>query len=180
MNLNKAIVVGRLTRDPETRTVPSGQTVASFGLATNRVWTAQDGNKQEATDFHNIVAWGRLGEICGRYLTKGSLVLIEGRIQTRSWEGQDGVKRYRTEIVAETMQMGPKSAGAGGGGTGFQASQAPKNSSPREEIPTIEVEETSAPAKEESSSEKDITGAESGKENIKEEDEGINVEDIPF
>lgn len=105
MDLNKAMLIGRLTRDPETRTIPSGQTVASFGLATNRIWTDQSGQKQEAVEFHNIVAWRRLAEICGQYLKKGSKVYIEGRLQTKNWDGQDGVKRYRTEVVAENLIM---------------------------------------------------------------------------
>jgi len=109
MNFNKAIVVGRLTKDPEIRTTPNGQSVASIGVATSRVWNSNTGEKQEKTEFHSIVAWGKLAEICGQYLTKGQLVLFEGRLETRSWEGQDGIKRSKTEIIAENMQMGPKS-----------------------------------------------------------------------
>lgn len=105
MNLNKAMIIGNLTRDPEVRTTPSGATVASFSIATNMVWTDQSGQKQEKVEFHNIVAWRRLGEICGQYLRKGAKVYIEGRLQTRDWTGQDGVKRYRTEIIAENMIM---------------------------------------------------------------------------
>ena len=105
MNLNKAMIIGNLTRDPEVRNTPSGQTVASFSIATNRVWTDQQGQKQENVEYHNIVTWRRLAEICGQYLKKGSKVYIEGRLQTREWVGQDGVKRYRTEIVAENMIM---------------------------------------------------------------------------
>lgn len=105
MNLNKAMIIGNLTRDPEIRTTPAGATVASFSIATNMVWTDQSGQKQEKVEFHNIVAWRRLGEICGQYLHKGSKVYIEGRLQTRDWVGQDGVKRYRTEIIAENMIM---------------------------------------------------------------------------
>jgi len=108
MNVNKAIICGNLTRDPEARTLPSGQAVSSFGIATNRVWTDNDGQKQEQAEFHNITAFGRLAEICNQYLTKGKLVFIEGRLQTRTWEGQDNIKRNRTEIIAENMQMGPR------------------------------------------------------------------------
>lgn len=111
MNVNKAIICGNLTRDPEERALPSGQAVSSFGVATNRAWTNQEGQKQEQVEFHNIVAFGKLAEICNQYLAKGRLVFVEGRLQTRTWEGQDGIKRNRTEIVAETMQMGPRSAG---------------------------------------------------------------------
>ena len=105
MNLNKAMIIGNLTRDPEVRNTPSGLTVASFGVATNLIWTDQSGQKQERVEFHNVVAWRRLGEICGQYLRKGSKVYIEGRLQTRDWVGQDNLKRYRTEIVAENMIM---------------------------------------------------------------------------
>ncbi len=105
MNLNKAMVIGNLTRDPEMRTTPSGQNVASFSVATNLVWTDQSGQQQKKAEFHNIVAWRKLAEICGQYLHKGSKVYIEGRLQTTDWTGQDGVKRYRTEIVAENMIM---------------------------------------------------------------------------
>ncbi len=105
MNLNKAMIIGNLTRDPETRNTPSGQTVASFSVATNLVWTDQSGQQQRKAEFHNIVAWRRLAEICGQYLQKGSKVYIEGRLQTNEWTGQDGVKRFRTEIIAENMIM---------------------------------------------------------------------------
>lgn len=99
------MIIGNLTRDPEVRNTPSGLTVASFGVATNLIWTDQSGQKQERVEFHNVVAWRRLGEICGQYLRKGSKVYIEGRLQTRDWVGQDNVKRYRTEIIAENMIM---------------------------------------------------------------------------
>jgi len=105
MDLNKAMIIGRLTRDPELRNTPNGTPVASFSLATNFVWNDQSGQKQEKVEFHNIVAWRRLAEICGQYLRKGSKIYIEGRMQTRDWMGQDNVKRYRTEIVAENMIM---------------------------------------------------------------------------
>ncbi|MFH1392397.1 MAG: single-stranded DNA-binding protein [bacterium] len=118
MNVNKAIICGNLTRDPEERTLPSGQAVSSFGIATNRAWTNQEGQKQEQVEFHNIVAFGKLAEICNQYLAKGRLVYIDGRLQTRTWEGQDGVKKNRTEIVAETMQMGPRPAGTDAVGAG--------------------------------------------------------------
>ncbi len=115
-SLNKAMVIGNLTRDPELRQTGSGQPVCSFGVATNRSWTNKaTGEKQESAEFHNIVAWGRLAEICNQYLKKGNKVYIEGRLQTRDWEGQDGVKRYRTEIVTENMVMlGGRSQGGGG------------------------------------------------------------------
>lgn len=135
MNLNKAILVGRLTRDPETKALPSGQQVSSFGLATGRFFTDKSGQKQQQTEFHNIVLFGRLAEIASQYLAKGSLVLIEGRIQTRNWQDTAGNTRYRTEIVAERMQLGPRSAGK-------VAPPAPESKeTPQEEIPIIEEEE---------------------------------------
>jgi single-strand DNA-binding protein len=133
MNLNKAIIIGRLTRDPEVKTTPNGHNVATFSLATNRYWTNQQGQRQDFTEYHNIVAWGRLADISSQYLKKGALAMVEGRLQTRSWEGQDGVKRYRTEIVAENMQMGPR-----GAGSAADSSNSPAN----EEIPTIQQDDT--------------------------------------
>lgn len=138
MNLNKAFIVGRLTRDPEVKTTPNGHNVTTFSLATNRYWTNQQGQKQDVTEFHNIVAWGKLAEISGQYLKKGSMCLIEGRLQTRSWEGQDGVKRYRTEIVAESMQLGPR-AGSGDSGPGSNS-----YSQQDEQIPTIQQDESAS------------------------------------
>ncbi len=110
MNLNKVFILGNLTRDPELRQTSSGQNVATFGVATNRMWTNQSGVKQNQTEFHNIVLWGRLAEIAHQYLAKGRLVLIEGRLNTRVWQDQTGQKRNRTEIVAENMQLGPRFA----------------------------------------------------------------------
>lgn len=120
MYLNKAMVYGNLGRDPELRALPSGSQVATFSIATTRVYNDKDGNKQEQTDWHNIVVFGRQAETSAQYLKKGSSALVEGRMQTRSWE-QDGQKKYRTEIVADRVQFGPR-AGAGGGG-----STPPKN-----------------------------------------------------
>jgi len=105
MSLNRAQIIGNLTRDPELRQIPGGQVVATFGIATNFSWNDQSGQKQQKVEFHNIVAWRKLGEICGQYLKKGSKIFIEGRLQTRDWEGEDGVKRYRTEIIADNMIM---------------------------------------------------------------------------
>lgn len=105
MNLNKAMIIGNVTRDPELRNTTSGQAVASFSVATNMSWTDQSGQKQEKVEFHNIVAWRKLAEICSQYLKKGSKVYVEGRLQTSEWSGQDGNKRYKTEIVMENMIM---------------------------------------------------------------------------
>ena len=124
-SLNRATVLGNLTRDPELRQTPNGQSVCSFGVATNRAWNGPDGKRQEQTEFHNVVAWGKLAEICGQYLTKGKKVYVEGRLQTRDWEGQDAVKRYRTEIVAENLIMLDRAgAGAGAGAAGGNAQNA--------------------------------------------------------
>ena len=167
MNLNKAFILGRLTRDPEQRTMPSGRTVSSFGIATNRIWTNRDsGEKQEQVEFHNVVAFGKLAEICNQYLTKGQLILVEGRIQTRSWDGQDGNKRYRTEIVADSMQMGPKA----GGGKSREITEA------AEPIEEIQIEETEEVPK--GKNKKKPRPKASGKDNP--EDKEIDVKDIPF
>ncbi len=108
MYLNKAIVIGNLTRDPEERQLPSGAAVTSFGLATNRVWKDKTGVKQEDTQFHNIVVFGPQARNCAQYLRKGSSALVEGRMQTRSWDAPDGTKKYRTEIIADRVQFGPR------------------------------------------------------------------------
>lgn len=106
MNLNKAMIIGNLTRDPEARTTPAGQNVCSFGVATNRAWRDQKTNeRKEQVEFHNIVAWGKLAQICSQYLKKGGKVYIEGRLQTRTWDDPTGIKKNRTEIVAENMIM---------------------------------------------------------------------------
>lgn len=123
MYINKAFLFGNLTRDPELRSLPSGGQVASFGLATNRVFKKQDGSKQESTEFHNIVVFGRQADTVSQYLKKGSSVFVEGRIQTRSWESPEKGKQYRTEIVAERVQFGPR-GGTGGGGPSASRSDA--------------------------------------------------------
>src|SRR3989338_10172986 len=124
MNLNKVFLIGNLNRDPELKSLPSGQSVVNLGLATNRMWKGKDGTTQKQAEFHNIVMFGRLAEIAKQYLQKGSMIMIEGRLQTRTWEGQDGKKNYKTEIIAEGMQMGPRQGGAGGGFAGGSASPA--------------------------------------------------------
>jgi len=113
MNLNKALIIGRITKDPEGRTTPSGKAVTTFSVATNKFWTDASGTKQEATEYHNIVVWGKLAEIAAQYLVKGQEVFVEGRLQTRSWEGKDGIKRYTTEIIGDNLQMGSKSQNLG-------------------------------------------------------------------
>ena len=152
MYLNKAIIVGNLTRDPELKTLPSGMKVTSFSVATNRVWKDKDGNKKEAADFHNIVVFGRQAETSAQYLTKGSQVLIEGRLQTQSWDdATSGKKMYKTEIVADRVQFGSRSQGV--------ASGAPVSENP-----------VSAPQVENASS----------VDTIEYPEEDINPEDIPF
>jgi single-strand DNA-binding protein len=133
MNLNKAILIGNLTKDPEARTTPSGHSVASFSLATNRSWTDQSGQKQTKAEFHNIVAWGKLADICAQYLKKGALVMIEGRIENRSWDAPDGTKKYRTEIIAENMQMGPRPSGSSGTYAKKEEYDAPQGANPAEQ-----------------------------------------------
>lgn len=115
MNLNRAMIIGNLTRDPEVRTTPNGQSVCTLGVATNRNWTDSSGNKQEDVEFHSVVAWGKLAEICGQYLGKGRKIFIEGRLKTREWQGQDGAKKQRTEIIAENMIMLDRGERAPGG-----------------------------------------------------------------
>src|SRR3989338_6010070 len=113
MYLNKAIIIGNLTRDPELRSLPSGVKVTSFSLATNRFWKDKNGAKQEDTQYHNIVVFAQQAELVAQYLKKGQSALVEGRIQNRSWDAPDGTKKYRSEIVADRVQFGPK-AGSGG------------------------------------------------------------------
>lgn len=122
MYLNKAMIYGNLTRDPEMKSLPSGMQVCSFSVATNRTYNDRDGKRQESVDYHNIVAFGKQAEVIAKYLTKGSGVYVEGRLQTNSWE-KDGVKQYRTEIVIDRFEFGPKSSGsgAGAGATGGQS-----------------------------------------------------------
>ena len=112
MYLNKAMIYGNLTRDPEVKSLPSGMQVCSFSVATNRSYNDRDGKRQESVDYHNIVAFGKQAEVISKYLTKGSGVYVEGRLQTQSWE-KDGVKQYRTEIVVDRFEFGPKSSGSG-------------------------------------------------------------------
>ena len=152
MYLNKVTLYGNLTRDPELKALPGGQQVASFGLATNRTFKNKEGQQQEQSEFHNIVAFGRTAEVMGQYLKKGRPAYIEGRIQTRSWD-KDGVKQYRTEIVVDTFQFGPQAQGERSGGGAPSARQA-------------QASEQEAPA--------------FGGEAIQYPDEEINPEDIPF
>jgi single-strand DNA-binding protein len=151
MYLNKAVIVGNLTRDPELKNLPSGIKVANFSLATNRVWKDQAGQKQEAADYHNIVVFGRQAETTAQYLKKGSQAMVEGRLQTRSWDDpSSGKKMYRTEIVADRVQFGTRSQGVG-------------NMAPESENP-VAAPSQDAPAM----------------DTIEYPEEDINPEDIPF
>lgn len=141
MNFNKAIIIGRVTKDPEVRSTPSGQTVATLSVATNRTWNNSSGEKQEKTEFHNVVVWGKLAEICGQYLVKGQEVMFEGRLETRSWEGQDGQKRSRTEIIAENMQLGAKPRGGNFSGNENYAKNSTEKTSAPASAPTNDEEE---------------------------------------
>lgn len=138
MNLNRIILIGNLTRDPESRSLPSGHTVSNFGMATNRIWTdPETKEKQQQAEFHNIVAFGKLADICNQYLSKGSLVMIEGRIQTRSWKDQNGNTKYRTEVIAENMQMGPR-----GAQTKQESPSKESDESSKEKIKEVQVDES--------------------------------------
>ena len=152
MYLNKALIFGNLTRDPEIKALPSGIKVASFSVATNRVWKDKDGKKQESADYHNVVVFGRQAEIVGQYIKKGSSIFVEGRMQTRSWDAQDGTKKYRTEVIADRVQFGPR---AGTGSSDTSSNSSSKSNSVSEDT------------------------QDSGGE-LKYPEEEINVEDIPF
>ncbi len=150
MYLNKAILIGNLTRDPEMKALPSGSKVTTFSVATNRVWKDQSGAKKEQTDYHNIVVFGRQAETAAQYLKKGASVLVEGRMQTRSWDdATSGQKKYRTEVVADRVQFGPRAGGSGSADT--QSAPGKEQSNGPAEVDTIEYPE-----------------------------EDINPEDIPF
>ncbi len=138
MNLNKVFLIGRLTRDPEIKNLPSGQKVSTFGLATSRFFITKSGEKRQETEFHNIVLFGKLAEISSQYLKKGSLAFIEGRIKTRSWEDEKGNKRSRTEVIAERLQLGPRTLSK------EKREEEPsrtREEKKEEEIPVIEEEE---------------------------------------
>ena len=154
MNLNKLIIVGRVTQEVELRTTQNGTQVATVNMATNRYSKGQDGQRQDQAEYHTVVLWQKLAELAGQYVSKGQLLLIEGRLQTRSWEGKDGIKRYKTEIVAEQMQFGPRSG----------ESSSPSTPS------RSNYQSPSAPPK----GEEDVDPSESSKE------EEISVDDIPF
>jgi single-strand DNA-binding protein len=164
MNVNKVILVGRLTRDPEMRTTPSGQSVATIGMATNNFWTDKSGQKQERTEFHTVVLWGRQAEIASQYLTKGQECFVEGRLQNRSFTGKDGVERKVTEIVGENMQLGSRAQGGGAQGQG--------GGEYRKAAPTAAA---AAPMKKDAPLEEEIPTI-----NLDDDKEEIRIEDVPF
>jgi len=176
MNLNKVFLIGRLTQDPQLRNTPAGAPVCSFGLATNRVWNDRTtDSKKQSTEYHNIVLWRRLAEIASQYLTKGALVLIEGRLQTRSWDDPSGVKKFKTEIVGERMQLAPRSSSFS---STPQTTPHGKTMGQTEEIPIIEEDDPITPSTEENNTDAEATNKD---ESILDEDkEKINIEEIPF
>jgi len=169
LNLNRAQVLGNLTRDPEMRFTPNGQAVSSFSVATNRRWTNRDsGEQQEQVEFHNIVVWGKQAENVSPMLKKGQPVFVEGRLQTSSWEGQDGVKRYRTEIVAESViVLSPRSGGS-----------APMTET--HENPVEDVAKSDAKKEKIEDKKTDIDEKSKADATKKDEVEEIDIEDIPF
>ena len=140
MNLNKVFILGRLTADPQLRTTASGTQVASFGIATNRMWTDKNGAKQTAVEYHNVILWGRQADVASRFLTKGALALIEVRLQTRSWEDKQGLKHRTTEVIGERLQLGPRASGVPKG-TLESDDAAGKQTPPQEELPTITIDD---------------------------------------
>lgn len=165
-SLNRAQIIGNLTRDPEVR-MAGTQKVATFGVATSFNWTDQSGAKKEKTEFHNVVVWRKLAEICEQYLRKGQKVYIEGRMQTRDWEGEDGVKRYRTEIVADNMIMLGKKG---------ESSPASYAETSEEEAPAPAAD-NSAPPSRAPGRVKPVANQENAKE-VKEEE--VSIDDLPF
>ncbi|MEN8252476.1 MAG: single-stranded DNA-binding protein [Patescibacteria group bacterium] len=163
MNVNKAIIVGRLTRDPEKRTTQTGQTVTNFSVATSTRWKGQDGQQNEKTEFHNVIAWGKRGEVIAQYMTKGQEIFVEGRLETQSWDDKEtGKKMYRTEIVMDNFEFGAKPMGASNNQGAYNnneqntapvAAAAPAQQPKEEEIPTI---------------------------NLDDETDEVKIEDVPF
>ncbi len=151
MYLNKVLLYGNLTKDPEMKALPSGIQVANLSLATNRTWKDKDGRKQEAVEYHNVVVFGKQAELIGQYMKKGNPLYIDGRLQTRSWDDKDGNKKYRTEIIVENFQFGPKTSGAPSGSNYGGSSQSKQADGGKEDLSEIQYP-----------------------------DEEINVEDIPF
>ncbi|MBS3902912.1 MAG: single-stranded DNA-binding protein [Anaplasmataceae bacterium] len=157
MNLNKVYIIGRLTADPQLRSTPQGQSVATFSIATTRFWTDPSGAKKEQTEFHNVVVWGRQAEVASQFLNKGSVALVEGRLTTRSWQDKQGMDRKTTEIICERLQFGPRSQSQSSSGQNFSGGRSmpvsPKNQNTNsdevkevlvEDIPSIDIEDVKA------------------------------------
>jgi single-strand DNA-binding protein len=141
MNLNKVFILGNVTRDPELRQIPSGQSVTTFGVATNSFYTDKSGQKQKRVEFHTVVAWGRQAEIASQFLKKGGLVMVEGRLQTRSWQDKQGNERQTTEIVCERMQLGPRGSDSGTAKAGEAKPPAQVRDELHEELPEISIDD---------------------------------------
>ena len=163
MYLNKAYIIGNLTRDPELKALPSGIKVCNFAVATSRSYKDKEGERKDTTEFHNIVAFSKLGELAAQYLKKGQQALVEGRLQTRSWDTPSGEKRYRTEIIADNIQFGFKPGGAGQSGASSSGASASSASGSAETTKEAEAPEPST-----------------GKDKIDYPQEEINPDDIPF
>ena len=138
-DLNKVMLIGNLTKDPEGKALATGQSLSSFSIATNRTWKDASGTKKEQVEFHNIVVWGKLADICNQYLKKGKKIYVEGRLTTRTWDDQNGVKRYRTEIVAENMSMLDSKGGSSS--TSSSGAPAQNHAQQEEELPIIQADE---------------------------------------
>lgn len=178
LNLNRAMILGNSTRDAEMRYIPSGQAVTHFAVATNRKWTDKAGQSQEQVEYHEIVAWGKLGEIAAQIVKKGTKVYVEGRLQTQQWEGQDGAKRNKTEIVAENIiALSPKGAGSGDY-TAPASQQAPAENYDQTQPAGSQAKPTSAPADKPTPTKSDETEA-TAPDMAKEADE-IDLDEIPF
>jgi len=184
LGLNKVFVMGNLTRDPELRYTPNGQGVANFGVATNRRWTTPEGEKRDEVEFHNIVVWGRQAEVINQYLKKGNPIFIEGRLKTQNWEGQDGVRRNRTEVVVESFQF----IGSGGGnrnqdqssddqGYSQQSGQDRPFSNNQNSMPSAPADTASQVPNAPSTDAKQNDSSDTTAPKL---DEDINIEDIPF
>lgn len=161
-SLNRVQLIGNLTRDPELRYTPSGTAVCSFGLATNRYWTTDQGEKHEESEFHNIVSWNKLAELCSQFLVKGRKVYVEGRLATRSWTGQDGQQRQRTEVVIEDMILLDRNPNQAA-----RTDEAPKVAAKEAPPKPVKKEKSAKPAEQPAASEPDS-------------DEAVSPDDIPF
>lgn len=179
-SLNKVQIIGNLTQDPEVRQTPGGASVCTLSVATNRQWTDQNGGKQEKAEFHNVVLWRGLADIAGQYLAKGRRVYVEGRLETRSWDGQDGQKRYKTEIVGENMIMlDSKGQGDNTGNSGGPSNSFSEESTSLDDLPAgtfipaseIKTDKPAAP---------DNVAPASDDMGSQDQEDEINIDEIPF